>query len=270
MPAPSDPNTPSPGPRRGNAASSAPSRRRGNAASPAPGPRRGNAASPVEVGALFDRIAGVYDPLNVVISGFQEPRWRRRLVAATNLRPGMSAIDVATGTGAVARDLGRAVGPTGSVLGIDISTAMVARAAGHAGTPPHVRYEQGNALALPVADGAFDAATIAFGMRNLPDYAAAFAEMARVVGPGGTVACLEIARPRTLIGRLGRLWFEGAVPRVGALAGHGEAYRYLVSSVRSYPAPAEIASIMRDVGLVEVRWQPLTFGMVTLHTGRRG
>ena len=234
------------------------------------GPQRGNSVAPGEVGATFDRIAAVYDPLNVLISGFQEPRWRRRLVAATGLQPGMSAIDVATGTGAVARDLGRAVGPTGSVLGVDISAGMVARAAAHAGTPAHVRYELGNAVALPVADGAFDAATIAFGMRNLPDYAAGFAEMARVVGPGGIVACLEIARPRTLIGRLGRLWFERAVPRIGALAGQGEAYRYLVASVRTYPAPAEIASIMRGVGLVDVRWQPLTFGMVTLHTGRRG
>jgi demethylmenaquinone methyltransferase/2-methoxy-6-polyprenyl-1,4-benzoquinol methylase len=235
-----------------------------------PGPQRGNAASPAEVGALFDRIAGVYDPLNLVISGFQEPRWRRRLVAATHLRPGMAAIDVATGTGAVARDLGRTVGPTGSVLGIDISPEMVARAAAHTGTPAWVRYEQSNALALPVADDAFDAATIAFGMRNLPDYAAGFAEMARVVGPGGIVACLEIARPRTMAGRLGRLWFERVVPRIGGLAGHGDAYSYLVASVRAYPPPAEVAAIMRGVGLVDVHWKPLTFGMVTLHTGRRG
>jgi demethylmenaquinone methyltransferase / 2-methoxy-6-polyprenyl-1,4-benzoquinol methylase len=140
----------------------------------------------------------------------------------------------------------------------------------HLGTSPNVRYEVGNALALPVADAAFDAATIAFGMRNLPDYAAGFAEMARVVGPGGVVACLEIARPRTLLGRLGRVWFERFVPRIGGLAGQGDAYRYLVASVKAYPKPAEIAAIMRGVGLLEVRWQPLTFGMVTLHTGRRG
>ena len=257
MPAPSEPIPSSPGPRGGNATSS-------------PGTSTGNAASPAEVEALFDRIAGVYDPLNLVISGFQEPRWRRRLVAATQLGPGMAAIDVATGTGAVARDLGRAVGPSGSVLGVDISPEMVARAAAHAATPSWVRYEHGNALALPVADGAFDAATIGFGMRNLPDYAAGFAEMARVVGPGGVVACLEIARPRSLMGRLGRLWFERVVPRIGGLAGHGDAYRYLVASVKGYPSPAEIAAIMRSAGLLEVRWVPLTFGMVTLHTGRKG
>lgn len=231
--------------------------------------RRGNAATPTEVGALFDRIAGVYDPLNALISGFQEPRWRRRLVTAAQLRPGMRALDVATGTGAVARDLARSVGPAGSVLGIDLSGAMIARAAAHPGTPAHVRYEQGDAMALPISDATFDAATIAFGMRNLPDYSAGFAEMARVVAPGGIVACLEIARPSTLIGRLGRVWFERVVPRIGGLAGQGDAYRYLVASVRAYPPPEEIAAIMRGIGLVDVHWVPLTFGMVTLHTGRR-
>lgn len=219
---------------------------------------------------MFDRIAGVYDPLNAVISGFQEPRWRGRLVAATKLEPGMAALDVATGTGAVARDLARRVGPTGDVLGIDLSAGMVARARTHAATPPNLRYEVGNALALPVADGTFDAATIAFGMRNLPDYAAGFAEMARAVGPGGVVACLEIARPASIIGRLGRAWFERIVPGIGRLAGQGEAYRYLVASVRAYPPPQEIAQIMRDVGLTDVAWVPMTFGMVTLHAGRRG
>ncbi len=219
---------------------------------------------------MFDRIARVYDPLNVLISGFQEPRWRQRLVAATELQPGMAALDVASGTGAVARDMARRVGPAGSVLGIDISTVMVARAAGHRGSPPQVRYEQGDAMALPVADGTFDAATIAFGMRNLPDYERGFAEMARAVRPGGVVACLEIARPMTAIGRLGRIWFERVVPRIGRLAGQREAYRYLVASVRGYPPSDEIAAIMRKVGLLDVRWVPLTFGMVTLHTGRRG
>ena len=182
----------------------------------------------------------------------------------------MSVLDVATGTGAVARDLARRVGPTGRVLGVDLSAGMIARAVARPGNPAQLRFEQGDALALPVADGAFDAATIAFGMRNLPDYAAGFAEMSRAVGPGGIVACLEIARPATLVGRLGRMWFERIVPRLGQLAGHGDAYRYLVTSVRAYPSPDEIAAIMRGVGLLDVAWVPLTFGMVTIHTGRRG
>ena len=90
-----------------------------------------------------------------------------------------------------------------------------------------------------------------------------------MVRPGGVVACLEIARPRSLIGRLGRVWFEAAVPWLGRAIGQGEAYRYLVDSVKAYPRPEAIAEIMTAAGLVEVRWRPMLFGMVTLHTGRR-
>ncbi len=217
---------------------------------------------------MFDRIARVYDPLNAVISGFQEPRWRRRLVEATALGAGMAAIDVATGTGAVARDLARRVGASGRVLGVDISSGMLARAVG-AGSAPGLEYRQGDAMSLPAPDGGFDAATIAFGMRNLPDYERGFSEMCRVVRPGGRVVCLEIARPRSLVGRVGRVWFERVVPLIGRLAGQGDAYRYLVTSVRAYPPPEAIADIMRRAGLVDVRWVPMSFGMVTLHVGVR-
>ena len=224
---------------------------------------------------MFDRIARTYDPLNALISGFQEQRWRARLVASCRLGPGMKALDVATGTGAVARDLATMVGPTGHVVGVDISPGMleVARSRGAIGTPTEVppvsSYVVGDALALPVDDATFDAATIAFGMRNLPDYLRGFAEMARAVRPGGIVACLEIARPTSVVGRLGRFWFERAVPGIGCLAGQGDAYRYLVASVRDYPAPEQIAEIMRRAGLVDIAWTPMTFGMVTLHTARR-
>jgi demethylmenaquinone methyltransferase / 2-methoxy-6-polyprenyl-1,4-benzoquinol methylase len=229
----------------------------------------GNAASPAEVGAMFDRIAPVYDGMNAVISGFQEPRWRRRVVASTGLRSGMAAIDVATGTGKLAGSLADRVGPFGRVVGVDVSTGMLARARDAGADAPWLEFVVGDALALPAADAAFDAATIAFGMRNLPDYGRGFAEMARVIRPGGRIVCLEIARPRSVTGRLGRLWFERAVPLIGRLVGHAEAYRYLVSSVRAYPTPEAVAEIMRRTGLVDVAWAPLSLGMVTLHVGTR-
>ena len=218
---------------------------------------------------MFDRIAARYEPLNAVISGFQEPRWRRRLVASTELGTGTRALDVASGTGVVARDLARVVGPQGRVLGVDISAGMLDRARNHATVLPNLDYVVGDAMALPVEDATFDAATIAFGMRNLPDYRRGFAEMRRAVRPGGFVVCLEISRPTGVIGRIGRTWFEAVVPRIGQLAGQGDAYRYLVRSVRAYPPPEQIAEMMREAGLVDVAWTPLTFGMVTLHTGRR-
>jgi demethylmenaquinone methyltransferase/2-methoxy-6-polyprenyl-1,4-benzoquinol methylase len=227
----------------------------------------GNAAPSAEVRAMFDRIAGVYDLLNLLISVFQEPRWRRRLVAAAGLPPGGSAIDVACGTGKVAADLHRRVGPSGHVLGVDISTRMIALARRRFGARSGLEFVVGDALALPTPTGTFDAATIAFGMRNLPDYRRGFAEMARSVRPGGRVLCLEIARPRSRPARLLRWWFDRIVPLIGRLAGQGSAYAYLVRSVQDYPSPERIAEIMREAGLADVSWRGLSGGIVTLHVG---
>jgi demethylmenaquinone methyltransferase / 2-methoxy-6-polyprenyl-1,4-benzoquinol methylase len=230
---------------------------------------RGNAAPPTEVGAMFDRISGVYDVMNLVISGFQEPRWRRRAVAMAGVGIGDAVIDIATGTGKVAASLKDQVGPSGRVLGVDLSPKMIKRAQRAFAGRHGLEFVVGNAMELPADDASFDAATIAFGMRNLPDYGRGFAEMRRVVRPGGRVVCLEIARPNHLLARLGRVWFERIVPFLGRIAGQGDAYGYLVESVRNYPGPERIAEIMRDAGLVDVAITPMTLGMVTLHVGRR-
>lgn len=228
---------------------------------------RGNAAASTEVGAMFDRISGVYDPMNLVISAFQEPRWRRRAVAFAGLKRGGRAIDIASGTGKVAADLHRAAQPGGQVVGVDISPGMIGiarqRFIGRSG----LTFVVGDAMALPAEDGLFDAATIAFGMRNLPDYARGFAEMARVVRPGGKVVCLEITRPRSRLARMMRWWFDRIVPLLGRVAGQGNAYAYLVRSVQNYPAPERIAEVMREAGLVGVRWIGMSGGIVTIHVG---
>ncbi len=228
---------------------------------------RGNAAPTSEVSAMFDSIARVYDPMNLVISAFQEPRWRKRAVSLSGAGPGGRILDVATGTGKVAADLNRHVQPGGSVLGIDISPGMIGVARRRFPDRPGLTFMVGDALALPTDDASFDAATIAFGMRNLPDYAKGFAEMVRSVRPGGRVVCLEIARPRSRPARVLQLWFDRVVPLVGRVAGQGGAYGYLVRSVRGYPDPERIAEIMRDVGLESVSWQPMSGGIVTLHVG---
>jgi demethylmenaquinone methyltransferase/2-methoxy-6-polyprenyl-1,4-benzoquinol methylase len=228
---------------------------------------RGNAAPSSEVSSMFDGISRVYDPMNLVISAFQEPRWRRRAVALAGLGPGGRAIDVATGTGKVAADLHRRAQPGGEVLGVDISPGMISVAERRFDGRPGLTFVVGDALALPAPDASFDAATIAFGMRNLPDYGGGFAEMRRVVRPGGRVVCLEIARPRSRLARILRAWFDGIVPVIGRIAGQGGAYAYLVRSVRSYPAPETIAGIMRGAGLVDVTWTGMSGGIVTLHVG---
>jgi demethylmenaquinone methyltransferase/2-methoxy-6-polyprenyl-1,4-benzoquinol methylase len=228
---------------------------------------RGNAASTAEVRAMFDKIARVYDPMNLVISAFQEPRWRRRAVKLTEARPGDRLLDVATGTGKVAADLHKRAQPGGTALGVDISSAMIGVARRRFEGRPGLEFMVGDALALPTEDGTFDAATIAFGMRNLPDYGKGFAELARSVRPGGRVVCLEIARPRSRPARVLQFWFDKIVPVVGRVAGQGGAYGYLVRSVKGYPDPDRIAEIMREVGLEDVSWQGMTGGIVTLHVG---
>ena len=227
----------------------------------------GNAAAQPEVQVMFDRIAPRYDLMNLLISAFQEPRWRRRLVRRAGLRPGGTALDVASGTGKVAADLHRRVQPGGRVLGVDLSPGLTAVAKRRYADRPGLTYVVGDALALPTDDASFDAATIAFVMRNLPDYRQGFAEMARSVRPGGRVLCLEIARPRSRLARFMRWWFDRIVPVIGRIAGQGSAYGYLVKSVQAYPSPERIAEIMGEAGLVNVRWRGLTGGIVTLHEG---
>jgi demethylmenaquinone methyltransferase / 2-methoxy-6-polyprenyl-1,4-benzoquinol methylase len=227
----------------------------------------GNAAPTTEVRAMFDRIARVYDPMNLVISAFQEPRWRKRAVDQAGARPGDRLLDVATGTGKVAADLHDRARPDGSVLGVDISPAMIRIAARRFVDRPGLEFVVGDALALPTEDASFDAATIAFGMRNLPDYRRGFAEMARSVRPGGRIVCLEIARPSSRPARILQFWFDRIVPLIGRVAGQGPAYGYLVRSVKGYPGPERIAAIMAEVGLVDVSWTAMTGGIVTLHVG---
>jgi demethylmenaquinone methyltransferase / 2-methoxy-6-polyprenyl-1,4-benzoquinol methylase len=228
----------------------------------------GNSAPPGRVEEMFDRISGVYDGMNLAISGFQEPRWRRELVRACGIGPGGRALDVACGTGKVTTDLYRASQPGGSALGIDFSAGMIGIARERVpANADGLTFQQGDALALPVDDDAFDAATIAFGMRNLADYRQGFAEMARAVRPGGRVACLEITRPSSRLGRLVAGWFDHIVPVIGRLVGQGAAYAYLVQSTREYPRPERIAQIMADAGLLDIDWRGMSGGIVVLHVG---
>jgi len=217
---------------------------------------------------MFDRIAGRYELLNTVMTAGLHRLWNRRVVLAAALRPGDRALDLACGTGSLTRDLARAVGPEGYVLGIDFSREML-RAA-EARPVPNVEYRLGDATRLEgVPSGAFDAATIAYGARNIPDLDALFSEMARVLGPGGVAVCLEIARPeRGLFAAFYGLWFDKIVPRLGArVSGDAWAYSYLPESVKEFVAPDELSDIMERNGLQNVTWRRLAGGIITLHRG---
>ena len=219
---------------------------------------------------MFHRIAGRYELLNALMSAGLNRIWNKKAFQATGLRPGGRAIDLACGTGSLTRDLAKRVGPEGYVLGIDFSKEMV----GAAKKRPmsNVEYVLGDATDLQgVEDGSFDAATIAYGARNIPDLDALFGEMARAVRPGGRVVCLEIARPRgRFFATFYGLWFDRLVPWLGAkVSGDAWAYSYLPESVKAFVAPGELAEIMRRSGLQNVTWRRFSGGIVTLHAGTK-
>jgi demethylmenaquinone methyltransferase / 2-methoxy-6-polyprenyl-1,4-benzoquinol methylase len=230
-----------------------------SAAGPAPG-----TLPETQVRAMFDRIAGVYDRMNSVMTVGMHHAWRERAVDLARVGRGSRALDVATGTG----DLAMALSRRGAdVVGLDFSEGMLELARRKA---PQLRFEQGDALALPYADDEFDAVTVGFGARNFADLGRGLAEMARVTKPGGRVVVLEITTPqRPPLSWFFRVWFDRAVPALGRLAGDPDAYTYLPSSVRRFPAPRELAAELAATGLEDVRWLLTAGGIIALHAGTR-
>ncbi len=234
-----------------------------------PSARAGNPVAEPDVTAMFDEIAPVYDRLNTLMTAGRDGAWRRAAVRACGVPPGGAVVDVACGTGRLSGLLAEAVGPFGRVVGVDLSEAMVARARRDYRDVVQLRFEVANALALPFEDGAFDAATIAFGLRNLADYETGFRELARVVRPGGRVVCLELTMPRPrLWGRTFQATFRRMAPLAGRLAGVGDAYRYLPTSLDGFPDAEVLAATMLRAGLAEVAFRRLGLGSVALHVGR--
>lgn len=248
-------------------------------ASPAPGAAAdaaerssGTLAEP-QVRAMFDRIAGVYDRMNAVMTAGLHHKWRRRAADLAALGAGGRALDVATGTGDLAFELARRVAPGGIVVGADFSDRMLelARAKAAAAAPGagvELRFESANALALPYDEDEFDAATVGFGARNFSELEPGLREMARVVAPGGRVVVLEITTPtRPPLATFLELWFDRLVPALGRLAGDAEAYSYLPSSVRRFPPPEELAAVMWGCGLRRIRYVLTAGGIIALHVG---
>jgi demethylmenaquinone methyltransferase/2-methoxy-6-polyprenyl-1,4-benzoquinol methylase len=219
---------------------------------------------------MFDRIAGFYDVMNSVMTAGLHHRWRERAADLAALRPGGTALDVATGTGDLALALARRVQPGGEVVGSDFSEGMLARARDKAGPEAGVRWEWGDAMRLDHPDACFDAATVGFGARNFSDLDRGLAEMARVVRPGGRVVVLEITTPtRPPLSTFFSVWFDRIVPLVGRLAADPEAYTYLPRSVKRFPAPPALAEAMARSGLRDVRWILTAGGIIALHVGIR-
>ena len=221
---------------------------------------------------MFDRIAGVYDVMNSAMTAGMHHRWRARAADRAELAPGDAALDVCCGTGDLAFELARRVGPDGRVVGSDFSERMLdlAREKPVPEAAAKPIFEWADALDLPYDDGGFDAVTVGFGVRNLSDLDRGIAEMAHVLKPGGRLVILEITQPtRPPLSTFFSVWFDRIVPLIGRFAGDSAAYSYLPESVKRFPPPAGLAAIMDGAGLERIRWTILAGGIIAIHSGRR-
>ena len=214
---------------------------------------------------MFDRIAGRYDLVNTVLSGGSDAGWRRRAARATGLHVGGSALDVACGSGKLSAELARIAGPDGRVVGLDFSAEMLAVARRE---HPSIQFVEGDALHLPFESATFDAATIAFGLRNLADPVRGLSEMVRVAR---RAVVLEFVRPpKGPVGAAYRLYLRALLPAIGgAISGDRSAYRYLSDTVDSYRTPAELGDMAMRAGWSEVRYTGLALGTVGIISGTR-
>jgi demethylmenaquinone methyltransferase/2-methoxy-6-polyprenyl-1,4-benzoquinol methylase len=212
---------------------------------------------------MFDRIAPGYDRANTVLSFGRDRAWRRQAADAARLTTGADALDIACGTGLLTLELRRRVGPDGRVVGLDFSERMLAVArASHSS----IEWIRGDATNLPFEEASFDAATTAFGLRNLADPQMALAEMRRVVRPSGAMIVLEFLRPpHGPVGAAYELYLRHALPWIGGwMAGDRTAYRYLSDTVDSYLTGPQFLELAARAGWERPRLWRLNLGTVGL------
>ena len=234
-------------------------------------PERDSQEFATQVRGMFDRIAGVYDLMNSAMTAGLHHQWRERAVDLAQVGPGSDALDICCGTGDLALELRRRIGPDGRVVGSDFSEPMLELAREKAGADGlGVEFGWADALDLPYGDASFDAVTVGFGARNLADLDKGLAQMARVLRPGGRLVILEITRPvREPLASFYNLWFDRLVPMLGAVAGDSDAYTYLPESVRSFPEPRELAAKMDAAGFDQIRWLLTAGGIIAIHSATR-
>ena len=209
---------------------------------------------------MFDRIAPVYDAMNRAMTAGLDRRWREETARAV-VAPGDRVLDACCGTGDLAlADLRLG----GRVTGVDFSEPMLERARRKS---DGIEWVVADALALPFADGSFDAVTVGFGVRNLDDLKAGVRELRRVLVHGGRLGVLEVTQPLGLLRPFYKLWFDILVPLAGKLLPGGSAYTYLPASVRRFPTASDFTELLRESGFDDVRCRLFAGGIVALHTG---
>jgi demethylmenaquinone methyltransferase/2-methoxy-6-polyprenyl-1,4-benzoquinol methylase len=220
---------------------------------------------PHDVAAMFDDVAARYDLTNDVLSLGQTHVWRRAVLRAVDAQPGMRVLDLAAGTGTSTRPFADA-GAEAVACDFSLGMLQVGRQ-----RQPDLAFVAGDGLRLPFADGAFDAVTISFGLRNLHDTAAGLAELLRVTTPGGRLVVCEFSHPvnpafRTVYSE----YLMGALPGIARrVSSNPDAYVYLAESIRAWPDQAGLAALIREAGWTEVAFRNLTGGIVALHRATR-
>jgi demethylmenaquinone methyltransferase/2-methoxy-6-polyprenyl-1,4-benzoquinol methylase len=226
------------------------------------------------VDQVFHKVANRYDLMNDLMSGGLHRVWKDAMVTALNppRRAGWRSLDVAGGTGDVAFRIVEASGGQAAVTVLDINGSMLGvgrERAGKRGLAAQVDFVEANAEELPFPDDTFDAYTIAFGIRNVPDIARALREACRVLKPGGRFLCLEFSEvDLPLLDRAYETWSFNAIPRIGrAVTGDAEPYKYLVESIRTFPNQTAFAAMIGEAGFDRVTWRNYTGGVAALHSG---
>jgi demethylmenaquinone methyltransferase/2-methoxy-6-polyprenyl-1,4-benzoquinol methylase len=227
----------------------------------------------VAVERMFSAIAPRYDLLNRLLSAGRDRSWRREAIRATRLPPQGRLLDVCTGTADMALEAARQF-PDARIAGVDFSRPMISLGLAkieRAGAAGRISLQVAPAEALPFPDESFDAAAVAFGLRNVPDRLRGLREMHRVLRPGGRAVVLEFATPPSPMFRSVYLWyFHRVLPWIGRLiSGHPSAYAYLPASVADFPSPDGLSDWMREAGFSDVSYRLLTGGIVVIHVGSK-
>lgn len=223
------------------------------------------------VRGVFDSVASRYDVMNDLMSGGLHRLWKRFTIDQAGVRRGHKVLDLAGGTGDLAREFVRQVGATGQVVLADINHAMLVqgrRRLVDSGAAGNLSIAQVDAEALPFDDNSFDRITIAFGLRNVTRQSAALESMLRVLKPGGKLLILEFSRPAEALRPAYDFYSFNVLPLMGKLvADDADSYQYLAESIRMHPDQETLKGMMQDAGFERCRYSNLTGGVVALHSG---
>lgn len=225
-----------------------------------------------KVAEVFHSVANKYDLMNDLMSAGIHRLWKRLTIEASCARPGQKVLDIAGGTGDLARQFAKIVGAEGQVILSDINSSMLSVGRDRlldAGQLGNLDYVQSDAEALPFADNTFDCITIAFGLRNVTEKSNALLSMLRVLKPGGKLLVLEFSKPRNpLLGKVYDAYSFKVLPKMGQLVTQdADSYRYLAESIRMHPDQETLKQMMLDAGFNRVDYHNLTGGVVALHKG---